>query len=120
MINTVHVGMDPLGQKVLSYAMEHNCFSIIGAVDLDPEKDGRGFVGDWEVITLTFRAAVGERESHDQVHIDGEPPIQSRIAGGVNGDIATCAITLNAVRSILQTSPGLKTMGQIPPIAFSK
>ena len=79
---------------------------------------GRGFVGDREVITLNFKAAVGEPESYDQVHIDGEPPIQSRIAGGVNGDVATCAITLNAVRSILQASPGLKTMADIPPIAF--
>jgi 4-hydroxy-tetrahydrodipicolinate reductase len=79
---------------------------------------GRGFVGDREVITLNFRAAVGEPESYDQVHIDGQPGIKSRISGGVNGDIATCAITLNAVRSILQASPGLKTMGQIPPIAF--
>ncbi len=79
---------------------------------------GRGFVGDKEVITLNFKAAVGEPESYDQVHIDGEPGIKSRIAGGVNGDIATCAITLNAVRSILQAKPGLKTMGQIPPISF--
>ena len=79
---------------------------------------GRDFVGDREVITLNFRAAVGEPESYDQVHIDGKPGIQSRISGGVNGDIATCAITLNAVRSILQASPGLKTMGQIPPISF--
>jgi len=81
---------------------------------------GRGFVGGKEVITLNFRAAVGELESYDQVHIDGEPEIKSRIAGGVNGDIATCAITLNAVRSILQAGPGLKTMAQIPPIAFFK
>jgi len=81
---------------------------------------GRGFVGDREVITLNFKAAVGESESYDQVHIDGEPPIRSRISGGVNGDIATCAITLNAARSILQTSPGLKTMAQIPPIAYFK
>jgi len=81
---------------------------------------GRGFVGDREVITLNFRASVGEPESYDQVHIDGEPEIKSRIAGGVNGDIATCAITLNAVRSILQAGPGLKTMGQIPPIAYFK
>ena len=81
---------------------------------------GRGFMGDREVITLNFRAAVGEPESYDQVHIDGEPPIRSRITGGVNGDIATCAITLNAVRSILQSGPGLKTMAQIPPIAYFK
>jgi len=79
---------------------------------------GRGFVGDREVIALNFRAAVGEPESYDQVQIDGEPAIQSKIAGGVNGDIATCAITLNAVRSVLEASPGLKTMGDIPPVAF--
>ncbi|MEJ2703038.1 MAG: hypothetical protein P8Z79_11415 [Sedimentisphaerales bacterium] len=79
---------------------------------------GRGFVDKREVITLNFRAAVGEPESYDEIHIDGEPAIRSRIAGGVNGDVATCAITLNTVRSILQASPGLKTMAQIPPIAF--
>jgi len=79
---------------------------------------GRGFVGDREVIALNFRAAVGESESYDRVHIDGEPAIQSKIAGGVNGDIATCAITLNAVRSVLEASPGLKTMGDISPVAF--
>jgi hypothetical protein len=79
---------------------------------------GRGFAGGREVITLNFKAAVGEPESYDQVHIDGEPEIKSRIAGGVNGDVATCAITLNAVRSILQAGPGLKTMAQIPPIAY--
>jgi 4-hydroxy-tetrahydrodipicolinate reductase len=79
---------------------------------------GRGYVDDSEVIVLNFRAAVGEPESYDQVHIDGEPGIQSRIVGGVNGDIATCAITLNAVRSVLQATPGLKTMGDIPSIAF--
>ena len=79
---------------------------------------GRGFVGDKEVITLNFKAAVGEPESYEQVRIDGEPAIQSRITGGVNGDIATCAITLNAVRSVLAASPGLKTMGDIPPVTF--
>lgn len=81
---------------------------------------GRGFVGDDEVITLNFQAAVGEPESYDQVRIDGEPVVESRIAGGVNGDIATCAIALNAVRSVLEASPGLKTMAQIPPIGFLK
>ena len=81
---------------------------------------GSGFVGDKEVITLTFKAAVGEPESYDQVHIEGEPPIQSKISGGVNGDIATCAITLNAVRSVLSATPGLKTMADIPSVAFFK
>ncbi|MBN2593535.1 MAG: hypothetical protein JXA81_08520 [Sedimentisphaerales bacterium] len=81
---------------------------------------GRGFVDKREVIALNFRAAVGELESYDQVHINGEPEIKSRIAGGFNGDIAACAITLNAVRSLLQAGPGLKTMAQIPPNAYFK
>jgi 4-hydroxy-tetrahydrodipicolinate reductase len=79
---------------------------------------GRGFVGDKEVITLNFRATVGEPESYEQVRIDGEPVIQFKISGGVNGDIATCAITLNAVRSALSANPGLKTMGEIAPVSF--
>ncbi len=81
---------------------------------------GKGLVGEREVIVLNFRAAVGESEPYDLVEIDGEPKIQSKIAGGVNGDIATCAIILNAVRSVLEAIPGLKTMGDIPPIAFFK
>ncbi len=79
---------------------------------------GRGFIGENEVIVLNFKAAIGEPESYEEVHIDGEPAIKSKISGGVNGDIATCAITLNAVRSVLTADPGLKTMGDIPSVAF--
>jgi hypothetical protein len=75
---------------------------------------GRGFVGDDEVITLTFRAAVGEPESYEEIRIEGEPAFSSRIAGGINGDIATCAVTLNTVRSILTATAGLKTMADLP------
>jgi hypothetical protein len=75
---------------------------------------GRGFIGDEEVITLTFRAAVGEPESYDEVRIEGEPAFSSKIAGGINGDIATCAVTLNTVRSILGAAPGLRTMADLP------
>jgi len=66
------------------------------------------------VITLTFRAAVGEPESYEETRIEGEPTFSSRIAGGINGDLATCAVTLNVVRSILEVSPGLKTMADLP------
>ena len=80
---------------------------------------GRGFVDDAEVITLTFHAAVGEPEAYDEVEIEGDPPIRSRIHGGVNGDIATCSVTLNAIRAVLSAKPGLRTMGDIVPISWS-
>ena len=80
------------------------------------EQVGRGFVGRKEVIRLHFRAAVGEPKSFDRVEIEGEPSIVSIIDGGVNGDIATCAITLNALRSVMAAAPGLKTMLDVPAV----
>ena len=78
---------------------------------------GRGFADGVERITLTFRASIGEPLSEDTVEIAGRPPIVSTIRGGVNGDVATCAITLNAVPRVLEASPGLKTMLDIPLVS---
>jgi len=78
----------------------------------------RGFMDKREVITLQFRAAVGEPESFDRVEIKGVPDLVSTIAGGVNGDVATCAIAINAVRSIINSSPGLRTMVDMHPIGY--
>ena len=83
------------------------------------EQIGRGYVGSREVIRLHFRAAVGERRSFDRVEIKGVPDTVSEIDGGVNGDIATCAIVLNAVRSVMAADAGLKTMLDVPAVAFS-
>ncbi|MFH1024389.1 MAG: dihydrodipicolinate reductase [Planctomycetota bacterium] len=79
---------------------------------------GRGFAGGVERITLTFRAAIGEPHPEDAVEIAGTPPIRSVIPGGVNGDIATCAITLNAIPRILEATPGLKTMIDVPIVSW--
>ncbi len=84
------------------------------------EQIGRGFVGNKEVITLHFRAAVGEPKSFDTIRVTGDPNINSTIEGGINGDVATCAITLNAIHSVLLAKPGLVTMSDIPAVAFSQ
>lgn len=79
---------------------------------------GKGWVKGQELITLFFRAAINEPGPRDTIEIKGEPDITSSIPGGVNGDIATCAITINAMRSVLNSTPGLKTMAGIPVAAF--
>ena len=81
---------------------------------------GRGYVGDEVKITLLFRAAVGEPGSHDTVEIEGTPNIKSTIEGGVNGDVATCAITINAAKQIIKAQPGLRTMADVPMVSFFK
>jgi len=84
------------------------------------EQIGRGWVSGKEVITLHFRAAIGEPESVDTIEIHGEPNFRSTIPGGVNGDIATCAIVVNAIRSIVKTTPGLKSMLDLPVPGYFK
>lgn len=78
------------------------------------EQIGKGYIGKKEVIRLHFRAAVGEKESVDTIEITGTPTIKSVIPGGINGDIATCAITINALRAIGSASRGLRTMLDLP------
>lgn len=78
---------------------------------------GRGIVGGREAITLFFRAAIGEPESRDRIIIDGEPAIDTCVKGGVNGDVATCAVLINAIPSVIQARPGLRTMADMELIS---
>ncbi len=67
---------------------------------------GRGMVNGEEKITLLFRASIGENDPHDTIEISGDPNIKSTIPGGVHGDVATCAITLNSAKQVLRATAG--------------
>lgn len=82
------------------------------------KQTGKGWVGGDELITLEFIAAVGESNPSDTIEIKGTPDITSTIPGGVNGDIATCAITVNAIKTVTKASPGLRTMTDVPVVSF--
>ena len=79
---------------------------------------GRAYVDSKEVITLVFRASIGEPEPRDRIVIQGNPDIDMAISKGVNGDTATCAIIVNAIPVLIQAQPGLRTMADIAPISF--
>ena len=78
---------------------------------------GRGFKGNREVLTLVFRASVGETCPEDRIRIAGTPEFDLTIAGGINGDVATCSIVANAIPVVHRALPGLRTMVDIPPIS---
>ena len=75
---------------------------------------GRGFMGNAEVVSLELQAYLGHPAPRDTVIIAGEPEIRSSIEGGVDGDIATCAMVLNSLKALGQATPGLHTMADIP------
>ena len=79
---------------------------------------GLGYVGEEERIRLEFRASLGEEDVQDTVIVDGVPPLTFTNRAGVNGDVATCSLLVNAVPAILSAPPGLRTMADIPPVSW--
>ncbi len=91
---------------------------IKAGMALGVQQIGKGYVKGEEKITLVFRASIGEENPADTVEIKGTPDITSTIPGGVNGDVATCAIAINAIRSITSVPAGLKTMVDVPVVSY--
>jgi 4-hydroxy-tetrahydrodipicolinate reductase len=76
--------------------------------------DARGEV----VLRLEFRASIGEPRPHDRVRVEGTPPVDLVIEGGVHGDVGTSALVLNSLRPLLDAAPGLHTMDSIRLVGF--
>ena len=78
----------------------------------------KGIHAGKELITLEFEASVGAPESYDGVTITGVPNMEVIIKGGTHGDIATAAIVVNSVHRVIEASPGLRTMKDLPVVSF--
>ena len=73
----------------------------------------RGHTDRGEFMTLTFIAALNEDGEGDVIRITGRPNLEVKLTG-TNGDIATVAITVNAIRRVKEAAPGLVTMCDLP------
>lgn len=78
------------------------------------KQGARGYSKGKLVISLDLQMYVGAESPRDHVLIDGSPPIDMTIAGGVAGDIATAAITVNCIPKLMAARPGVLTMKDIP------
>jgi 4-hydroxy-tetrahydrodipicolinate reductase len=76
------------------------------------KKNGRN------VITLEFVAHAQVNEEYDEIIVEGVPRIHQKIIGGVHGDVGTVAVTINTVPRAVESSPGLKTMKDLPPVSM--
>jgi 4-hydroxy-tetrahydrodipicolinate reductase len=68
-----------------------------------------------EFMRLTFEAALDAGEDGDTIKISGKPDLEVMLKG-TNGDLATVAIAVNAVRRVKEANPGLVTMRDLPLI----
>jgi len=76
----------------------------------------RGIVAGRERIVLDLMMCVGAKDPRDSIRIKGVPPVDLTIRGGVQGDQATAAIVVNSIQNVVASSPGLKTMLDLPVV----
>jgi hypothetical protein len=80
----------------------------------------KGILAGQELVVLDLRMYIGAGSPHDSVLLDGIPPVDMVIRGGVQGDRATPAIVVNSIPKLISLQPGLRTMLDLPPIPPSQ
>lgn len=79
----------------------------------------RGIKDKKTLIFMELQMYVGARNPVDAVSIDGTPPINMKIKGGIHGDLATASMVVNLAPVIVEAKPGLLTMKDVP-VSFSR
>jgi 2,4-diaminopentanoate dehydrogenase len=77
----------------------------------------RAYTDEDEFMTLTFIAALEAENEADTIKITGRPNLEVTLKG-TNGDIATVAIAVNAIRRVREAAPGLVTMRDLPVVTL--
>jgi 4-hydroxy-tetrahydrodipicolinate reductase len=70
--------------------------------------------GSHERVRLEAELYVGAESPGDTVRVEGSPSLEMTLPGGVPGDEATAAVTLNCALRIDALAPGLRTVLDVP------
>jgi len=76
-----------------------------------------GHTEDGEFVSLTFRAALDEESDGDTITIQGRPELTVNLQG-TNGDLATVAMAVNAIKNTKNAAPGVVTMRDLPIVTI--
>ena len=74
----------------------------------------RGHFQGAEKIFMELQMYVGAKDPSDSIEIAGEPHLSMTIPGGTHGDIATAAVVVNTIPSIVAAPAGLRTSRDLP------
>ncbi len=127
---TQSVGMifDTLGKKLVKFEttvepvvaerpVKSDYFEVAPGFVRGLKQIARAYSPEGEFVTLTFIAALDEPDQHDLIKITGKPNLEVRLTG-TNGDIATIAIAVNAIKRVFKGEPGLMTMRDLPIVTM--
>ena len=94
-------------------------FSVEKGYTLGLRQSVRGHVSSTEVLRLDLEMSLGARDAHDEIEIEGHPPIKVVIPGGIHGDVATASIIANCVPAMARSrNTGLLSMRDLPLLPY--
>ena len=127
--HSLHMIADALGWQ-LDHVDEHlepitadgwhrtQCVTVAPGQVAGIHQTAHGFMRRREVIALDWRTAVGMSDTHDAITIDGTPPVDLVIKGGIHGDQAAAALVLHAIPIVTTLRPGLRTVLDVPALHY--
>ncbi len=78
----------------------------------------RGIVNGRAAIVLELEMYLGAENPRDHIAVEGVPRIDVSVNEGTHGDLATAAILVNAIPSVLRAEPGLRVMEELPLVHY--
>ncbi len=105
---------DEIKPKIAAEAVTSEFMTVEAGQVCGLIQDGVGYRDGKPLIKLHMEAYLGAPESYDAVRVKGSPDINSKISGGVHGDVATASMVVNSIPLVLQVKPGLHTMLDMP------
>jgi 4-hydroxy-tetrahydrodipicolinate reductase len=116
--------LDTLGKKLVRFEntiepvvaqepVKTKFFDVLPGQARGLHQSGRAYTDEGEFASLTFRAALDEEPDGDTITIAGLPDLKVKLQG-TNGDLATVAMAVNAIRRTEEAAPGLVTMRDLP------
>lgn len=74
----------------------------------------KGYRSNKEAVTLDLQMYVGAKKPYDRISIQGRPQVNLLFEKGVAGDEATVAMLVAMVPSVVASSPGVRSMADVP------
>jgi 4-hydroxy-tetrahydrodipicolinate reductase len=125
LVESVHMIADTLGWKL--DRVEETLEPAIAPRDLDTEhlrvpagaaagikQYARGYRNGQVAVSLDLQMYVGAEAPRDHIVVDGTPPVDMVINGGLAGDQATAALVVNSLPKVVAARPGVLTMRDLP------
>ena len=128
LVQSVGMVFDTLGKKLARFEtsvepvvagqpVETDYFEVQPGQVRGLKQTAHAYSDEGEFMSLTFVAALGAEGEADSITITGRPNLEVTLKG-TNGDIATIAIAVNAVRRVKEAAPGLVTMRDLPIVTI--